>query len=89
MSPVATERETPMPRSRPRRLASARQLAGTEWTAERLGHLRRKILKRPVAFRQSLEFKRVLESEQQKAPGLSTGGSQHSTDEVGLKGTSG
>jgi hypothetical protein len=71
-----------MPRSRMRRLASARQLAGTEWTPGRLGHLRRKVLKRLIAFRQSLEFKRALESEQQKAPGLSTGGSQHSTGEA-------
>lgn len=71
-----------MPRSRTRRLASNRQLVQTEWTPGRLGHLRRKVLKRLTDFSQSLEFKRAVESEQQKAPGLSTGGSPHSADEA-------
>jgi len=46
-----------------------------------LAKIRREVIRRLAVFTQSLEYKRGLEAEQQKAPGLSTGGSAGSGDD--------
>lgn len=64
-----------MPKPRDRRPAPDPAPQASEWTPRRLAKIRREVIRRLAIFTQSLEYKRGLEAEQQKAPSLSTGGS--------------
>jgi len=71
-----------LPRPRSRRPAAEPSPSPSEWTPRRLAKLRREVSRRLAIFTQSLEYARGVEAGRQKAPGLSTGGFQHTTDEA-------